>query len=64
MKRSSFLIYSIGLVIVLITGPAFADAENSGIPWRLKDAAGTPEWLTISGTHRVRYDSPCAVRNP
>ncbi|MCA8971411.1 MAG: alginate export family protein [Planctomycetes bacterium] len=25
-------------------------------PWRLDDALGTPDWLKISGTYRIRYE--------
>tara|TARA_R110002049_G_scaffold13509_2_gene58639 strand:+ start:271394 stop:272755 length:1362 start_codon:yes stop_codon:yes gene_type:complete len=33
--------------------PAYADAQ----PWTLDSALNTPEWLSISGQHRTRYET-------
>ena len=38
-----------------VTTPTEAKEESSG-PWRLADALKLPEWLTVSGTHRVRFE--------
>lgn len=34
----------------------WSSAEDDG-PWRLDDALGTPDWLTIDGHQRTRYES-------
>ena len=36
--------------------PATAPDPTKAEPWRLKDAAGLPEWLTLSGTQRTRFE--------
>ncbi|HEX9647505.1 MAG TPA: hypothetical protein VGB88_08410, partial [Alphaproteobacteria bacterium] len=34
--------------------PALADDAG---PWRLAEAAGLPDWLSVTGTHRIRYET-------
>ncbi len=37
-----------------LTAPA---AAQEGAPWTLENAAGAPDWLTLSGSFRTRYES-------
>ena len=41
------------LLATTVIGAASASAE----PWRLGEAAELPDWLTVSGSYRVRYES-------
>lgn len=42
-------------VAVLAVGLSPASAEDK--PWRLDEALKTPDWLTVSGSQRTRYES-------
>lgn len=47
----------IGLLFVsLLPLPGLAESAAAG-PWRLASAAGLPDWLHVSGSHRTRYES-------
>ncbi len=54
MRFSVFLYYG---VIILFVQFAAHGANASEGPWRLQAASGLPEWLTLGGTHRVRYET-------
>jgi len=42
--------------LLLIALAAGVQAEDDQ-PWRLSSALGLPSWLTVSGSHRTRYES-------
>jgi hypothetical protein len=52
--RASGFAALLALVALLAPAPALrADDE----PWRLRRAVGSPAWLELSGTYRVRYEA-------
>lgn len=52
-------IVRLGAISVMMGGGGFATASaaNEVTPWRLEGALATPDWLSIGGTHRVRYET-------
>ncbi len=44
-------------LLLCLTGPAMAEPPVASPPWRLHDALGLPEWLTLSIEHRTRYET-------
>jgi hypothetical protein len=42
--------------LLLITLAPVISQAQSDTSWRLQSAAGAPEWLSISGSYRVRYE--------
>ena len=46
-----FLYFGFVLAVLM---PAFAQAQDS--PWRLQSAFGAPDWLTVGGSYRLRYE--------
>ena len=45
------------LLAALVLTVATSAGATEGKPWRLAEAAGLPAWLSISGTHRTRYET-------
>ena len=50
------LIKTVGPLFLFVAGSILVHAEGE-TPWRLDSALGSPEWLTVSGTHRIRYET-------
>ena len=40
----------------LIAACAIASSVAGTEPWRLDDAIGSPEWLSVGGSYRIRYE--------
>lgn len=43
------------IICVLSAGNLHADTDN--IPWRLNGALNIPDWFSLSGSHRTRFES-------
>ena len=50
-SRSMFAVV-IGVCVLFLLAPPPAPAD----PWRVDDAEGMPDWLSVSGTFRLRYE--------
>ncbi len=44
---------AISLLMICIQPEAYAESQK----WSLNSALNTPEWLSLSGQHRVRYET-------
>lgn len=55
-----FRLASLAIASVLLLTPAFAQAPaaiQEPAPWRMGEALGAPDWLTLRGEARLRYES-------
>ena len=41
-------------LLLIVLAPAFGQAQDSA--WRLQPAVGSPDWLMIAGSYRLRYE--------
>lgn len=62
MFRSVALLFGSALVTVSAASPCAwaqdsAAAKTAGQPWSLGDAIGAPDWLSVSGSIRPRYET-------
>jgi hypothetical protein len=48
-------LYVAGFMVTLMACSVSAGAQAA--PWRLGEALGSPDWLTIGGTYRLRYET-------
>lgn len=44
------------IAALLLTVPGVSDLRAEDVPWRIGTALGTPEWLSVTGSFRLRYE--------
>ena len=54
LTRALTIMAAFALVIANAASGALAETKK---PWRLADAIGVPEWLTLSGTQQTRFET-------
>src|SRR5262245_61284937 len=48
--------YVLALTAGFVCGVASGEEPDKAKPWRLEEALGSPDWFSIGGTYRVRYE--------
>ena len=57
MRRQPAFLACFALTALMAAPGGFAQEETKEKPWRLREAAGAPVWLKVSGSVRPRYET-------